>query len=192
MGKHTVKRRIFLSNALMVLVTLVIFLMINSAVIKMYSESIEHELKDSIGALMDKDNLGDSIGDLMDKDDLEDMMEGFTVRRNEFILLDGVLCIAILLLVSQIFTRKLAGHIMEPLNVLSDGAERIRNHDLTQDIVYSGDMEFENVCRSFQEMQKAILEGQEKNRKYEKARTDMIAGISHDLRTPPHCHPGND
>lgn len=187
MGKHTVKRRIFLSNALMVLVTLVIFLMINSAVIKMYSESIEHELKDSIGALMDKDNPGDSIGDLMDKDDLEDMMEGFTVRRNEFILLfllDGILCIAVLLLVSQIFTRKLAGHIMEPLNVLSDGAERIRNHDLTQDIVYSGDMEFENVCRSFQEMQKAILEGQEKNRKYEKARTDMIAGISHDLRTP--------
>jgi len=87
------------------------------------------------------------------------------------------------LLVSQTFTRKLAGHIIEPLNVLSDGAERIRNHDLTQDIAYSGDMEFENVCRSFQEMQKAILEGK-KNRKYEKARTDMIAGISHDLRTP--------
>ena len=29
--------------------------------IKMYSESIEHELKDSIGALMDKDNLEDSM-----------------------------------------------------------------------------------------------------------------------------------
>lgn len=33
-------------------------------------------------------------------------------------------------------------------------------------------------------MREAILAGQEKNRKYEKARTDMIAGISHDLRTP--------
>ena len=33
-------------------------------------------------------------------------------------------------------------------------------------------------------MQKHILREQEKNRKYEKARTDMIAGISHDLRTP--------
>ena len=33
-------------------------------------------------------------------------------------------------------------------------------------------------------MQEHILEEQEKNRKYECARTDMIAGISHDLRTP--------
>ena len=36
----------------------------------------------------------------------------------------------------------------------------------------------------FNHMQESILAEQEKNRKYEKARTDMIAGISHDLRTP--------
>lgn len=174
MGKQTVKKRIFLSNALMVLVTLVIFLMINAVVIKVYSESIEQELEGS-------------MGDVMDKDGLEDMIEGFTVRRNEFILwffLDGILCIAVLFLVSQLFTKKLVNHIMKPLNALSDGAERIRNHDLTEDIAYSGDMEFENVCHSFNEMREAILAGQEKKRKYEKARTDMIAGISHDLRTP--------
>lgn len=174
MGKQTVKRRIFVSNALMVLVTLIIFLLINAVVIKVYSEFIEQELKDSIGTVTDEDGL-------------EDMIERFTIRRNEFILLfllDGILCIAVLFLISQIFTRKLAGHIMEPLTVLSDGAQRIRNRDLTQDIVYSGDTEFENVCHSFNEMREAILRGQEKNRKYEKARTDMIAGISHDLRTP--------
>lgn len=174
MGKKTVKRRIFLSNALMVLVTLVIFLMINAVVIKVYSEAIEQELEDHIGTVVDEDSL-------------EDMIEGFTVRRDTFILLfllDGICCIAMLFLVSQIFTRKLADHIMRPLTALSDGAQRIRDHDLTQDIAYSGDLEFENVCRSFNEMREAILTGQEKNQKYEKARTDMIAGISHDLRTP--------
>lgn len=174
MRKQTVRRRIFLSNALMVLVTLVLFLLINAVVIKVYSESIERELENSMGIVMDED-------------DMEDMIEGFTIRRNEFILLfllDGLLCIVVLFLVSQIFTRRLAGHIMEPLIALSDGAERIRNHDLTQDISYSGDMEFENVCHSFNEMREAILEGQEQNQKYEKARTDMIAGISHDMRTP--------
>lgn len=127
------------------------------------------------------------MGIVMDEDDMEDMIEGFTVRRNEFtllFLLDGLLCIVVLFLVSQIFTRRLAGHIMEPLIALSDGAERIRNHDLTQDISYSGDIEFENVCHSFNEMREAILEGQEQDQKYEKARTDMIAGISHDMRTP--------
>lgn len=174
MGKQTVKRRIFISNALMVLVTLFILLMINVAVIKTYSEYIEHELEDSVESVMDQDGL-------------EELLEGYTIRRNEFILLflaDGILCIVVLVIISQIFTRKLVNHIMEPLEALADGAERIRNNDLTQDIEYSGDAEFENVCHTFNEMRGAILAGQEKNRKYEKARTDMIAGISHDLRTP--------
>lgn len=127
------------------------------------------------------------MGDVLDEDGLEDMIEGFTVRRNEFILLfflDGICCIAFLLLISQFFTKRLVDRIMEPLNALSDGAKRIRNHDLTQDIAYAGDMEFEDVCHSFNEMREAILTGQEKNQRYERARTDMIAGISHDLRTP--------
>ena len=174
MGKQTVKRRIFISNALMVVVTLFILLMINSFVIKVYSESVEHELEDS-------------IGDVMDEDGLEELLEGYTIRRNEFFLLflaDGIICIAVLVIVSQIFTRKLVNHIMEPLDALADGAKRTRRNDLTQDIEYSGDAEFENVCHTFNEMRGAILAGQEKNRKYEKARTDMIAGISHDLRTP--------
>lgn len=174
MGKQTVKRRIFISNALMVLVTLFILLIINVVFLKAYSEYIEHGLEDSIEGVVDEDGL-------------EELLEGYTIRRNEFILLflaDGIICIAVLVIVSQIFTRKLVNHIMEPLDALADGAERIRKNDLTQDIEYSGDAEFENVCHTFNEMRGAILAGQEKNRKYEKARTDMIAGISHDLRTP--------
>lgn len=170
----SVKRRIFLSNALMVLVTLAIFLIINAVVVKVYFESMEHELKAF-------------IGDVVDEDDLENVFEELTIHRDEFILLffmDGILCIAVLFMVSQIFTKRLVNHIMKPLNALSDGAERIRNQDLTQDVVYSGDIEFENVCHSFNEMRETVLEEQEKNQKYEKARTDMIAGISHDLRTP--------
>lgn len=174
MGKQTVKRRIFISNALMVLVTLFILLIINVVVMKAYSEYIEHGLEDS-------------IEDAEDEDGLEELLEGYAIRRNEFILLflaDGIFCMAVLVTVSQIFTRRLVSHIMEPLDALADGAERIRKNDLTQDIEYSGDAEFENICHTFNEMREAILAGQEKNRKYEKARTDMIAGISHDLRTP--------
>lgn len=73
---------------------------------------------------------------------------------------------------------------MEPLDLLAQGADRIRHNDLTTEIRYVGDAEFEDVCITFNHMQEHILREQEKNRKYEKARTDMIAGISHDLRTP--------
>ena len=47
MGKRTVKRRIFLSNALMVLITLAVFLVINVGVIKVYSEYVEEEVRAS-------------------------------------------------------------------------------------------------------------------------------------------------
>lgn len=174
MEKQTVKGRIFRSNTLMVLVTLVIFLLINAAVVKGYSEFIEHEL-------------WTSMGNMADEEELEEMIENFTIRRDEFILLflaDGLVCIAVLVIVSRLFTKRLADHIMEPLDALSDGAERIRNHDLTQAVVYSGDAEFESACQTFNDMREAILAEQKKNQKYEKARADMIAGISHDLRTP--------
>lgn len=48
MEKRTVKKRIFLSNALMVIVTLVIFLFINLFVVKFYAESIEKEFRTSM------------------------------------------------------------------------------------------------------------------------------------------------
>lgn len=174
MEKRTVKRRIFLSNAFMVVVTLLIFLIINLFVIKFYAESIEAEFRTSVEGVTDEDGL-------------DELLEDWTVHRNEFILIfggDGILCIIVLLIISQLFTKNLTDHIMEPLDALAEGTKRIKKNELTQDIAYTGELEFENVCAAFNEMQASILAEQEKNRKYEKARTDMIAGISHDLRTP--------
>ena len=172
----SVRRRIFISNALMVLVTLVLFLVINIAVIKVYAESIETDLKVYSEQKVE-----------LNQDDLGEIVEDLTVHKDAFILLfgaDGIICIVVLVLLSQLFTKRLTDHIMEPLNILEEGTRRIRDNDLTGEIVYEGDIEFENVCDGFNEMQRHLLEEQEKNHKYEKARTDMIAGISHDLRTP--------
>ena len=90
----------------------------------------------------------------------------------------------IFFLLSSLFTRRMSMKITEPLISLSEGAKRIRNGNLTEDIVYRGDEEFEEVCDTFNEMQHAILSNREKQAQYEKARTDMVTGISHDLRTP--------
>lgn len=159
MNKNTVKRRIFISNTLMILVTLGIFLIVNLGIIKVYSESIEHEFEDTAVELM---------GD----DGLEEMVETWTIKRNEFIILflaDGILCILALVGVSQAFTRNLSRHILEPLDALNDGAERVQNNNLTEDILYVGDVEFEKVCTTFNKMQGHILAAQEKNQRYEKA-----------------------
>lgn len=118
---------------------------------------------------------------------VEDMLEEWTVHQHSFVLLlfiDALLCIAAFIIVSSFFTRNLVRYIMKPLDALGNGAKRIQDNILTEESVYSGDAEFETICDTFNGMQAHILEEQEKNRKYEKARNDMIAGISHDLRTP--------
>ena len=88
MEKGTVKRRIFISNALMVLTTLVIFLLINMVVVKIYTESIEVELKTSLEQLVDgkdTDNLQKENQDGIFHN-IDDFLEDWTVYRNEFIL----------------------------------------------------------------------------------------------------------
>ena len=134
MEKGTVKRRIFISNTIMVLVTLIIFLLINVFVIKVYSEIIEKEFRAS-------------MAQVKNINEIEDLLKGFTVHRNDFFLIfgiDGILCIAILVIISQFFTKKLTDHIMAPLDALADGVKRIRDNELTQDIEYTGEIEFEN------------------------------------------------
>ena len=70
------------------------------------------------------------------------------------------------------------------INRLVEGAKRIQDGNLEEEIVYEGQEEFERVCRAFNEMQRTILEDQKIRERNEKARTDMVTGISHDLRTP--------
>lgn len=174
MKQTTVKQRIFLSNTIMVILTLALFLAINVAIVKIYSESVEKEFRASMETIVEED-------------DLEDLVKQWTIRKDSFLVLfavDGIVCIGILLGISQLFTRNLTGYIMEPVEALEQGAIRVRKNELTDEVSYQGAAEFENVCVAFNDMQRHILQEREKNQKYEKARTDMIAGISHDLRTP--------
>lgn len=88
-----------------------------------------------------------------------------------------------ILILSVWFTNRMNQKIMEPLDELVKAAQRIQDGNLTEEIQYHGE-EFEKVCRIFNAMQKTILEDQEQRLQNEKARTDMVTGISHDLRTP--------
>lgn len=174
MKGQTVKKRIFISNACMILVTCFIVFFINVGVVKIYWESIEQ------GWLL-------SMTTGLDTSRVENMLQEWTVHQESFyvlFLVDLLICIAVWILVSMFFTKRLVNQIMNPLEALGEGAKRIRENNLTEVIDYKGDTEFEEICHTFNDMQAHILAEQEKNRKYEKARTEMIAGISHDLRTP--------
>lgn len=96
----------------------------------------------------------------------------------------GLLCIVILLLCSQFVTKLLIKKILKPVNELDIAAKRVAAGYLTMPINYTKNDEFKNVCDSFDLMQTHLREGMEKNMAYERARREMISGISHDLRTP--------
>lgn len=174
MKVNTVRNRILKSNTIMILSILILFLLINLIVVKLYAESIEHVFEVQLNQPLDSEGI-------------KEIVKEWTIKKNDFILLflvDGIICVLVLVGVSQLFTYHLTKQIMFPLSLLDEGAKRIQKNDLSQNICYRGDKEFESVCQTFNEMQKHIFMEQEKNCQYERARTNMIAGISHDLRTP--------
>lgn len=99
-------------------------------------------------------------------------------------LIAGILCIAGLLLCSQLFTKYMIRKIMVPVDALNQAAERINGGNLSVPIVYERQDEFGEVCETFNIMQQHLKENMDKAKAYEQARTEMISGISHDLRTP--------
>lgn len=172
--QSSVKKRIFWSNALMTLVTIGVCSAIGVLCVKIYWEREETILQEML-----KSRIAGK--------EAEALIENLTVHNDLFILMAvifAVLSVAALIVVSRIFTRILTKKIMQPLELLEQGAGRIETGDYSAPLVYEGDAEFEQVCTAFNSMQQHLQEEKEKNARYEKARQEMIAGISHDLRSP--------
>jgi signal transduction histidine kinase len=170
----TVRKRIFYTNTLMILAVIAICAGAGAACFKIYWEHEEKVFQETLGSRL----AGKAA---------EDVIEQITVHNNRFLMMAiifVILSIVILILVSRFSTVILAKKIMEPLDLLEQGAQRIQNNDYTVPISYKGDKEFEQVCTAFNDMQQHLAEEKEKNARYEKARQEMIAGISHDLRSP--------
>jgi signal transduction histidine kinase len=83
----------------------------------------------------------------------------------------------IMVAVNQLLTRNIIKRVMQPLDTLCAGARQFSKNNLNFRLEYHTDDEFRPVCDTFNEMASRL----EKN---ENSRKELIAGISHDLRTP--------
>ncbi|MCD8230789.1 MAG: HAMP domain-containing histidine kinase [Clostridiales bacterium] len=135
----------------------------------------------TVGTTASKEELRDSIINLQY---VSDGVESRKAVYTRVILLCVSVFGLVLILISLLFSRRLVRHIMVPFDALGEAAGNMKRGDYTHEISYLGDREFEEVCTSFNEMQAQILQEQQKREAYEKARKDMVSGISHDLRTP--------
>lgn len=88
------------------------------------------------------------------------------------------------LLANRFLTKFVFKRIEEPLDILSGGVREIRDGNLEYRIAYSRKDEFLPVCEDFNEMAVRLKQSVDMMQRQEKSRRELLAGISHDLRSP--------
>ena len=193
-----IRRHLFFYNTVSVLVALVVMLAVNSAATHTIGRYYQRQAQEMFRALPpDRRPEEGTIRIQLDEDMIELMavtvlarpagpgrprpwMETMTLS----LFLSGGAAIVVILLLNTLFTRYQLKKLLQPVDALARAAGRIETGDFTQAIDYQGRDEFAPVCAAFNRMQEHLLAEQEKSAAYERARTDLVAGISHDLRTP--------
>ena len=93
-----------------------------------------------------------------------------------FVLIFGV--------INNILTVRLTRSIVKPLEPLGEGVRQIGGGNLAFRIDYQNDDEFRPICEAFNEMAAKLDASDAQKQKDAANRRELIAGISHDLRTP--------
>lgn len=88
------------------------------------------------------------------------------------------------ILINYLISRSLGKAIMKPLSKLKEGTGEVKEGNLNYKIDYNKKDEFGDVCNAFDEMRIHLKESVDSRLKYDQYRKQIIAGISHDLRTP--------
>lgn len=102
-------------------------------------------------------------------------------------LTGSVLAVTILLsivLTDRFLIRFVFRRIEEPLDILSAGVQEIAAGNLDYRIRYRGKDEFAPICARFNEMAVRLKQSTEEIQHHEESRKELMAGISHDLRSP--------
>ena len=74
--------------------------------------------------------------------------------------------------------------VTSALETLADGVHQIQDGNLDCRIIYEPKDEFTKICDDFNEMARRLEDAEAKKLEDQENRQELIAGISHDLRTP--------
>ena len=94
------------------------------------------------------------------------------------------LFVVIISAINNLLTLRLMNSIIRPLKALCEGGKQLHDLNLAYRINYQNDDEFRPACDAFDEMAAKLEASAAEQQKNEANRRELIAGISHDLRTP--------
>lgn len=89
-----------------------------------------------------------------------------------------------LLLAALLFAWLTGRRISKPVDELMVAIEKIQHHDLNFHIDYDKPDELGDLCRAFNELRAELQQSLEREWRQQEEMRDMIAALSHDLRTP--------
>lgn len=99
-------------------------------------------------------------------------------------VLIGVTIFFSILLTNRFLTKFVFQRIEQPLDILTNSVHEIRDGNLDCHIDYSHQDEFLPICEDFNEMAARLKESVTRSQMQEKSRKELLAGISHDIRSP--------
>lgn len=103
--------------------------------------------------------------------------------RTFFPILIG-LCLLILIATNGLLAYFVSNSIIKPINQLKKAAHFIKNGNLRHPITPVKNDEIGQLTQAFEEMRIQLKESHEIQKQYEENRKELIAHISHDLKTP--------
>jgi histidine kinase len=92
--------------------------------------------------------------------------------------------ILILIFTNGLLTYYVSKSIIKPINTLKTAAEKIGQGNLEDPLVVKGKDEISQLTSTFEEMRRQLKHSTKIQKQYEHNRKELIAHISHDLKTP--------
>ena len=157
----TIKRRLFISNIRMIFISFGAFILVARMVMILYGTLSPNR---------------EAIAQLLGSFNQEMLM-------SRWILVFGIFTILVTV-INGFLTHRMTSRIVKPLEPLSEGVRQIQADNLAYRIDYQNNDEFRPVCNAFNDMAAKLESSTAQQKKEEVNRRELIAGISHDLRTP--------
>ena len=158
----TIKRRLFISNVRMVLISFVT-ITLTTRIMGFFTFGTGRP----------------------DRETVEKIIESYSYERRMLMWVLGLLLFIILIsLINNFFTHRMTSRIVKSLEPLNEGVRQIHGNNFTYRIGSQNNDEFRPICDAFDEMAAKLETSTLQRKKDEVNRRELIAGISHDLRTP--------
>lgn len=171
----SIKKRLYLSNLLMTFIPVIVVLIIASGCGLIYLELMYKYSPQVLGMMT-------ALHEALDRSEAE--YPGLRIIVHSIVIFLPTVVLAACVFTNRFLTRFIVRRIVKPLDLITDGVNRIKNGDLDTRIEYSPNDEFREVCEALNVMCAGLKETTEKAEKEERSRREVFAGLSHDLRSP--------